>query len=335
MRSCQMWNQRFHELQAGYANSIKDHEKGTINYGIVNLAKDKFQLVEDVRYLWVLTKNEVTDAPGDIYVGVESPLDHPKAFHEDIQQYLEKLKQPLNESIKQINASAVNPVVKEEKIHQAYLNAGFPWRGHPTLAIKYDDKGNVLPTTVYMAGELYFKDSNWYLNNRSGRFYHILVDISFQEKEHLLELIAQQFFMHTQKSACPGIKPLIEVLSYSKSTDTLWKKYTNRNIALPNVALMIILQSFKRYIQHRQNNVEIRAKDTPEYLTIQSLLYGKNFNNLQSVVDYLGQNEFNQTVKTLFINNQVCAEELEADLKTIIKFLQTKACENITPSIKM
>lgn len=326
-RNSAQLKEQLKNLEAKYATSIKPHEQNTINYCIMNLSQDKFELVESAKYLWVLTWNEVTQEP-EVFFGIENPLDYPQAFHVNIQGYLKKLKQNLDEAIDKIKQSDADHIKKENQINAMILQNGFPGRGHPTLAIKYNNNGDALPCKSYAGGELFFEKDQWVLNNASGRFYHIFDKLDFKQRKLMLELIAYQFSNH------PCIQSDVKVRVYVKSCDNLWNKFTKRYMnEIAMVGIMIIMKAIKNNMRTClavKGNTTARVTELPEYIAIKQMLLDKKLADLQSLVDFaLSQDEFFILIKNIVKDNQslINFKELKNELTPYLDFLQSKISE--------
>ncbi len=327
-RISKMWRNDVLHFNAVKAKSVKYHEIELLNHGIINLSQDKFNPIEGVPYLWILTQDEEKQTPGPIYIGIENPLDYPEAFHEGISDYLKKAKLNLDQTISEIQklaaATNITQDILNEQILEATVKTGLARRAHPTLAIKFEQDGKVVSTKAYMGGELYFENGYWYLNDKSGRYYHAQENRSTKDKEYLLQIVANQIEIHTANHGKPGIKPLLKVILNKTSPEHLWEVYFKQEgikSGEVGVALIILVKLFKRHLTKAAYN------------DIKTTLYGMRFPDMNSLVNYLNKNEFMDLVQEkLTLHNQTKTAELALDINKNIDFLELKANELVTVS---
>lgn len=183
---------------------VRKPEEGRVNAAYWNITKQPgFKPNPGVTYLWIL------NADGDIVIGIEEPWKYPQAFN-------------LEEKI----AGKILTEMQQEMKTNKILGLG-----HPTLVTQFDEKGIPLSALgkAKIAGELYFVDGEWQIDNLSGRYGQR--DEDLMEVQYFLHEVSEQF--QRDSSVRPSIRlnmPGKEYLYLDRYLD-LWKKGANESEA--------------------------------------------------------------------------------------------------------
>ncbi|MBV8802480.1 MAG: hypothetical protein JO131_05880 [Gammaproteobacteria bacterium] len=318
-------------VNAGSALYIREYEKNRINCAFINISVDAFKPVIGVKYLWVLTQDEATQNIGNIYFGIENPLENVNAFDVHAAGYLNNEKINLDNMINKIRDGKENLSNTKNLLEEVAMQTRLINLGHPTIAVQFDLSGNVFPTQVYTAGELYYKNNMWYLNDKSGRFYHIQKDLFIKRK--LLEIVAGQIQVSSKKINQTELKIFIDVIFKDKTPENIWQRYIKQDlerIGILQIGIILILKSIKYSIPKRFDEKlgEIQGKHTPEFNIIKNLVTNTPFANFKQLVDHCSNKNFLNQIKEIFYqHNQKIPDGLEKTMCEFIEFLKLKLKE--------
>lgn len=123
-----------------FPGKIKDQEKERINPAYFNLSDEKYELIADVPYMWILTEDE------KFIIGVEDIWNHPEVC---------------------VDPADLNAVTEFNKL---FPPESRELLGHPTLAYRFGNDGELFDKTVYIGGELKLTEGKLYIDNKSGRY---------------------------------------------------------------------------------------------------------------------------------------------------------------------
>ena len=162
---------------------IKTKEEGRVNPAYMNISDvGHFNPVAGVTYIWALNSEK------KIIIGIQKPWEHPDAFNFD-----------LKDSNQKKQWDDITDKLKMDSEDPSSLNSNPEGFGHPTIGAEFitegERSGGVHPGACYLGGELNYKNEQWVINNKSGRYgrkKELGLD-NQKEIQHILLEVADEF----------------------------------------------------------------------------------------------------------------------------------------------
>ncbi|STX81444.1 Uncharacterised protein [Legionella busanensis] len=257
--------------------NFKEHEKDRLNPTITQIEL-LAGLHQDIPYIWAI------DNTGNIMIGIEKPWLYPQAF-----------------GFKG-NETLWHEIKEQLKLKNDNLNYG-----HPTLTPIYEESGKIISSDIselaFIGGELVYKDNKWIINNKSGRFRHV---IDKNNQPASAEVITHILTLVSEKLREAGIVKVIEIAFYSKP---------NKDKCTENNASESLIKMLSDYLlEHEPSNlVKLTTFENQEYTIVKAAL-----NRLQNGTD-------KNLLETLEFLSQ---ESLEIDFSPRLKNI-LNACKSL------
>jgi hypothetical protein len=289
----------------GYTDSIKEHEKGRLNPAYTILDK-QFYPVEGVTYIWVYTEKK------EVVLGIEQlNSENMKAIGDSTKNekwvidFLNGERQQQFNTIKLSLTKSQNPPLNiDEKAKRIQFKLGM---GHPTLAVGFNERGETSNAKVYIAGEFYFSDNGWHINNQSGRFHKI------QNNDSSIMLLMLEV---SQKiSACINKPIKIKICHEKENPHTIWMKSIKKesHLNLVERGHYVLMKLFKAIIDGGQQAELYKKLDhdffSPDHV---AKVLGKQPEslNLHNIIDYYKRTEIHSYLKEILPQSINCKIDL-------------------------